>query len=140
MKGTLYLAALERLGTTLRGGKCAQNHEEEIDQVKVQLDARDDEVVDAELVHNHVGVVDDVATEDERADDAVPYLEARAVFEEDKAESKDDAPNDEQAERREEEGAQELEIVPREDGVPGQANQSVPSIHPSIRPSVHPSI
>ena len=43
-----------------------EDAEEQVDDVKIELDCRDDVVVVAELLADHRDVVDDVATEDDK--------------------------------------------------------------------------
>jgi len=110
-----FLAAF--LSTALSGtaslaaAKQAEDEEEEVDQVEVQLDGCDDVVVWPEVLEDLVRVVDDVPAEDERADDAVARVPACRVPEEVHAKVQEVAPQDQQNERGEQKGAEEVEVA-----------------------------
>lgn len=68
----------------------AQDGEEKVDDVEVQADGGGNLLLDMVVAHNHLGVDEDVAAEDEGSKASVDELAGRAIRKEHGHESKED--------------------------------------------------
>lgn len=65
-----------------------QDGEEQVDDVQVERDGRRNLLLNVVVAHDQLSIDQDVSTEDERSNDAIPKLDLRAVWEEHGHESK----------------------------------------------------
>ena len=96
----------------------AEQEEEQVDDVEIELDGGDDVVVVPELARDEERVVDDEEAEEQRARERVRRAQPFVVEPEG-----EDARHDEQPERAVQPGAEEREVDLRLDGEEGEQHE-----------------